>query len=66
MHTALVKMANIGGGEGANKRALALIFKRNYCIQFSTLIVKEGLTISVGLGTPVEMGGILGVSFKSV
>lgn len=45
-----------------------LIFKRNYCIQFSTFIVKlkEGLTISVGLGTPVEMGGILGVSFKSV
>ena len=56
----------LGGREDANKRALALIFKRNYCIQFSTLIVKEGLTISVGLGNPVEMGGILGVSFKSV
>ena len=46
MHTALVKMDNIGGGgrEGANKRALALIFKRNYCIQFSTFIVNECVT----------------------
>lgn len=48
VHTALVKMDNIGGGggrverEGANKRALALIFKRNYCIQFSTFIAPWG------------------------
>ena len=50
------------GREGANKRALALIFKRNYCIQFSTLIVKEGLTIPVGLELPWKWAGILGVS----
>ena len=52
-----MKMDNVGGREGANKRALALIFKRNYCIQFSTFIVKEGLLISVVLGTPMEMSG---------
>ena len=45
----LSKWIILAGREGANKRALVLIFKRNYCIHFSTFIVKEGLTISVGL-----------------
>ena len=48
------------GREGANKRAFALIFKRNYCIQFSTFIAPWGWEL------PWKWAGILGVSFKSV
>ena len=55
-----------GGRNSAKKGALALIFRRNYCIQFTTFVA-NAIKVPMGLGTPIlKRARILNVSLKIV